>query len=84
MVLEQLDRRLAEPGQPVGQFRGDVTPEEVARRLGDLDGTGRYSDPVTVNIRVNSPASAVNDNYVLNEDVPLSVPAGGTWMSGVA
>jgi VCBS repeat-containing protein len=39
-----------------------------------LDATGRMSDVTTVSIRVNSPASAVDDAYVLNEDVPLSVP----------
>ena len=39
------------------------------------DGTGRFSEPATVRIRVNTPPVAIDDAYVLNEDVPLSVGA---------
>ncbi|HJU41094.1 MAG TPA: Ig-like domain-containing protein, partial [Tahibacter sp.] len=39
------------------------------------DATGRQSGVVTVSIRVNSPAVANDDAYVLNEDVPLVVTA---------
>ena len=39
------------------------------------DGTGRYSAPATVNIRVNTPPVAVDDVYVSNEDVILAVLA---------
>ncbi len=40
-----------------------------------LDATGRYSDPVTAQIRVNTPPTPVDDAYVVNEDTTLIVPA---------
>jgi large repetitive protein len=40
-----------------------------------IDGTGRQSEPALVRIRVNTPPAAVDDNYVVNEDIVLSVPA---------
>lgn len=38
-----------------------------------MDGTGRYSTTVTVQIRVNSPAQAVDDAFVGNEDTALII-----------
>jgi large repetitive protein len=38
-----------------------------------VDATGRQSAITSVDIRVNSPAAAVDDAYVVNEDVVLSV-----------
>ena len=40
-----------------------------------IDGTARQSATTTVEIRVNSPAQAVDDAFVLNEDVALVVAA---------
>lgn len=39
------------------------------------DATGRYSGEATASIRVNSPARAEDDAYVVTEDVPLVVAA---------
>lgn len=39
------------------------------------DGTGRQSEPAVVRIRVNTPPTATDDAYVVNEDVVLSVSA---------
>jgi len=49
-----------------------------------LDGTGRYSTPATVSIRVNTPPVAIDDAYASNEDVILVVlPAQGLLANDV-
>ncbi|MCC6561360.1 MAG: tandem-95 repeat protein [Xanthomonadales bacterium] len=60
---------------PVGTFR--YTPAAGYSGLDQftyraVDGTGRRSEPATARIRVNAPAVAADDAYVLNEDVILS------------
>lgn len=40
-----------------------------------VDGTGRYCPITTARVRVNSPAQAVDDAYVVNEDTVLNVSA---------
>ncbi|MEM7053134.1 MAG: Ig-like domain-containing protein [Pseudomonadota bacterium] len=40
-----------------------------------IDATGRISEPATARIIVNSPAQAVDDSYVVNEDTVLTVPS---------
>ena len=63
---------------PIGTFT--YTPESDYSGIDEftyraLDATGRQSTPATVHIRVNTPPTAQDDAYALNEDVVLSVSA---------